>query len=557
MHIIKNMEHIDITFDFDNNLSAGQYYLWLFSSAASTLSYEYSAATFPSYRYIELTADGGWNNGVNSTTVTTYRMLLSAEISGTVLLEVSKFDTVEIPYERVNRQIDYDYNSNVDGWSISNQYWTNNGDGSVTLNYTGTGNSWASSASLFSETVTNLMTEFDIEFETGDCTVYVEGVNASNATVYYAALHSAESGHIKANIDIAYLSMYTTIDVTKPIKILIANWHAPTKFTISNWVCYYDEYHDISIMGDTLIDTFRNIQNNLTPTMPSTALTSPNGSKYVLSVTDNGTVSVAPIIPSKTLFIGNSLLTGNGFGMNATDVNHDYYHYVTGAITAEKSTATFTKMSGTGFESCETESAANTWMTNTLLPNLSNDLDLVIVQLGDNVNTAAKVSAFATNCANLLRYIRTNCPSARVAWVGEWYQTAEKQSIISNACSATGCVFVDISNLATSANQSAIGTVINRTSATTITYTVDSYSIADGAITIVFTVGSTQYTAVIPAYTSYVENSSTSITVTSNYTVTTNAGVASHPSDLGMLKIANRICYVLGITDSETAISAE
>ena len=51
-------------------------------------------------------------------------------------------------------------------------------------------------------------------------------------------------------------------------------------------------------------------------------------------------------------------------------------------------------------------------------------------------------------------------------------------------------------------------------------------------------------------------NEDGTITVVGKEFIVTNAGVASHPSSTGMLAIANRICYTLGITDSETAITA-
>jgi hypothetical protein len=52
----------------------------------------------------------------------------------------------------------------------------------------------------------------------------------------------------------------------------------------------------------------------------------PNGKKYLLQILNTGNVIGVPVIPNKALFIGNSLLMGQGnFGMNATSINNDYY----------------------------------------------------------------------------------------------------------------------------------------------------------------------------------------------------------------------------------------
>lgn len=230
--------------------------------------------------------------------------------------------------------------------------------------------------------------------------------------------------------------------------------------------------------------------------------TAPNGEAYLLQVSVDGNLMMTPQVPSKALFIGNSLLIGFGtFGMAASDREHDYYHLINQVIVGKKSGYTASKMSGTSWESAITTETQTAFLNNTLLPELSEDLDLVIVQLGDNVNTDAKKAVFADGCRSMLEFIRTNAPKARVAWVGAWYQTAEKQSQMAEACRSTGCTFIDIWDLATSENRSAIGN----------TYTDSS----------------------------------------GNVQTITSAGVASHPGDSGFKAIANRVLYKLGIVDVE------
>ena len=170
---------------------------------------------------------------------------------------------------------------------------------------------------------------------------------------------------------------------------------------------------------------------------------------------------VSPVLASKILYIGNSLLLGFGdFGMAASNNQEDYYYYVNEYLSGRGVTVTANKLQGSTWEGYTSYNDQNTWMNNTLAPQLNNTLELVIVQLGDNVNTAEKRAVFAQGSENLLRFIRSHAPNARVAWVAAWYTYPELQSQVANACSNTGCTMVDISNLRSiSGNQSYVGAI--------------------------------------------------------------------------------------------------
>ena len=227
----------------------------------------------------------------------------------------------------------------------------------------------------------------------------------------------------------------------------------------------------------------------------------PNGDKYQIQVNADGKLAMVPVVPSKALFVGNSLLTGFGFGMAASDSEHDYYHLINQAISQQKPDYSASKISGTDWEKATTTAEQDTYLNKVLAPKLSEDLELVIVQLGDNVNTDEKLAVFAEGSRRMLEFIRTKCPKARVVWIGAWYQTAAKQEQMKHACESTGCIFVDIWDLATRENSNTVGS----------TYTDEN--------------GKTQ-------------------TITSE-------GVASHPNDEGFRKIANKVLYKLGIVDDE------
>jgi hypothetical protein len=224
------------------------------------------------------------------------------------------------------------------------------------------------------------------------------------------------------------------------------------------------------------------------------------------STSKNATTITAIPIPSKALFIGNSLLLGNGsFGMSASDSNHDYYHYITQKIISYNPSFTATKFIGSPWEGYSSLSDQYIWMENKLLPNLSSELDLIVIQLGDNVNTPEKAAIFQQGSITLLKYIMQHCPKADVVWAGTWFSTKPNQAFISAACSDTGAIFIDISDLYVSKYESAIGDIIT-----------------------------------------HIDGTKTTIT---------DKGVAEHPNNAGMLAIANRICYYLGLTKSETEIT--
>ena len=275
-----------------------------------------------------------------------------------------------------------------------------------------------------------------------------------------------------------------------------------------------------------------------------TNLISPDGSKWTIQVSNSGAIISIPVIPNNALFIGNSILLGFGeFGMAASDAEHDYYHY----ISSLNPKGSYARLSGSGFEGSTSTRIATQWMNDVLLPELNNELDLVIVQLGDNVNTEEKRRTFSETCKMILEFIRTHAPNARVVWVGSWY-AKELKTTYEKACKETGCMYVDITDI-TGANK--IGGIYTVSQSTSTDYSVDSFEVLEGKqIKIYFTVGGNQYDATVH-YDSYSSNAGVSVTIVGKEKVITSSGIASHPGNNGMLSIANRIAYKLGMIAQE------
>lgn len=356
----------------------------------------------------------------------------------------------------------------------------------------------------------------DITIRKGNIMLYIAGKkkkDAASTIIIPLSDTIAESTKIEKMVDLSYYDVYSDLDLNSPMYfILSSSIKRQNDIDINTFTYYFDEFDGSGLPGNTLTDTINNIQKELNKkadsgSIPSgssdTTLISPNGNKFVPVITDEGDVSYVPVIPDKTLFIGNSLLLGWGtFGMCAKDSKHDYYHYIKEYILSKKEESTFDKISGTTFEGATSITDADDWMTNTLRSKLSNDLDLVIIQLSDNVNTDDKIKTFHSTCIKLIQYIRSICKKARIVWVSAWYATSEKQAVIREACKNSGSIHINISDLtADDTNKGKIGDTIHKD---------------DGSTSVV-----------------------------------DSSGVASHPGNKGMRLISNRILYSLGISDQE------
>lgn len=352
-----------------------------------------------------------------------------------------------------------------------------------------------------------LRISFDLDFNTNDADYFFTvllGETYDFSGAFNEIQVIRESGHYDLVVDPAYYSVYHNLDI-KRVWFLSHVYYEEGVYhntTLSNVKIYQSLLADNGYTDNLAKAIVEVGSGKVTPTTDTSYMIAPDGSRYVVQIDDGGAFYAVPVNPGKALFIGNSLLNGfNTFGMAASDSGHDYYHLVNQAFKSKKAGYTPSKIHGYGWESQESIEGQNTWLNDELLPLLDSDLDLVVVQLGDNVNTAERLAVFEEGVKNMLLFIRANCPKARVVWMGAWYQNKEKMAQMLNGCNATGCLFVNIWDLNITANQSAIGN----------TYTAD-----DGTV----------------------------------HTIESE-GVASHPGNNGMKAIANRLLYSLGFTDNE------
>lgn len=251
---------------------------------------------------------------------------------------------------------------------------------------------------------------------------------------------------------------------------------------------------------------------------------------------------IEPFMPNKAAFFGNSLLGGFGYGMAASQSDKDYYHLITTHINNSNNLFTSTKNTGTRFEALANSANIDAIIQSVFLDNLDGNEDLIVIQLGDNVNTPDKKAIFAESSLKLCKAIKLKCPMAKVVWMGMWYGTIEKYEAIEYACSQTGTTFISFSDLVSDETINQIGNLTKKgEDIRTLDNVLNVVTNNATNITVTFTVGPNTYITNLDVY-SYSLNSGM-LTYSSEYEIISNPGVASHPNDEGFRLIANRFLY--------------
>ena len=220
---------------------------------------------------------------------------------------------------------------------------------------------------------------------------------------------------------------------------------------------------------------------------------SPNSTKFRLLVDNNGNLSTVSNIPKRVAVFGNSIASHGwlqGIGMAASSKDKDYFTLVKNYISSKNPSAVVERGNGASWES-DPDTRRQTF-ENQMMQTLKPDTDIVILQFGDNLNTAEKRKNLETDIPNLISWIRNASPKALIYWVGVYYASQDFVDRLKRICAPLDVTFVDIYKFSKDPKyKSHVGAIID---------------LPDG----------TKYTV-------------------------TDPGVASHPGDLGHQAIADEI----------------
>lgn len=213
------------------------------------------------------------------------------------------------------------------------------------------------------------------------------------------------------------------------------------------------------ITGACRVDEFKITEGNTSPEISCKRIKKRSSSKK-----DNSDFK-----PKRVLFVGNSILLGmfSSYGMCATDNKSDYAYHVSQKILKRSSDCEFTRLFVSPFEHAESKEAFDEWfyVTKNAKTNMTaseyfkEDLDLIILQIMDNVNTPEKKSAFKYNAPELLRRVKELSPKARILWVYGWFMKPDIVSVIEDACEKYGAETLDVSSARTKEGEAPLGQI--------------------------------------------------------------------------------------------------
>lgn len=189
---------------------------------------------------------------------------------------------------------------------------------------------------------------------------------------------------------------------------------------------------------------------DLLPLKRNLFVKSPSGQKFILMVDNNGNLTTKSSVPTHVVVVGNSLTYNWGnFGLAASNPKLDWYAHVKDYISGVNPKAVFNRFGLGDWESSTSTADRDTVFNNEMKPALSADTDLVIIQLGDNINTSDKNATFGNDAKKLIQNIKSVSPKATVVWVATWYQSYPNITTdVEKACSDMGAVYVPIRSIA-------------------------------------------------------------------------------------------------------------
>ncbi|SDB11961.1 GDSL-like Lipase/Acylhydrolase family protein [Pseudobutyrivibrio sp. YE44] len=163
----------------------------------------------------------------------------------------------------------------------------------------------------------------------------------------------------------------------------------------------------------------------------------PDATAKAPQVIDDGVYNILAIGNSITLHPVCGYWWGS-WGMAASSMDKDYVHQVQVGLAQKYQNTSLDIIS---VQSWETSSARNRQLSK-FDSKLANQYDLVIIQLGENVNN---MTTFKKDFNKLVSYVKTAQPNARVVVVGDYWYRSGRDAAKKDVAAKQGCGYADIS----------------------------------------------------------------------------------------------------------------
>lgn len=162
------------------------------------------------------------------------------------------------------------------------------------------------------------------------------------------------------------------------------------------------------------------------------------------------------------LCIGNSIskhpitdFWWNENGMAASTLGKDYYHRVVDYL-KQKHKKVNSEVVNLSVWEVQSHDRAETLMF--FKPYLSDNLDLVTIQLGEN---ASNIDTFEQDYIELLNYVKKKCPKAKILVIGDFWEYKDRDEQKKNATLACNVDYVSLEGIKDNQDYSAgMGTVV-------------------------------------------------------------------------------------------------
>ena len=289
--------------------------------------------------------------------------------------------------------------------------------------------------------------DFSFTFDAASLSVYA---GASDFTVMFNAPLGSSLPYAGTTITVEKLSVYECGPLQRS-------------------ACYDPEFGPMMLKTFAALDEARALAGDR-----SLSLRAPDGRKYALLLGEGGQLLTTPHIPKKALFVGNSLLLGMNrraadplyaYGMCARDHTRDWYWQVKAALLAREPEVECRRLFGAPLEQMRSASdlealwsrTANEFTGAPMGESFTPDLDLIVFQLGDNLNTPERLSAFEGAFDDLMGRMRRASPGARILWVYGWFNHAFTRETLLRLCGRWNIAAVDVHALRTEETQAVQG----------------------------------------------------------------------------------------------------